>query len=62
MFRKYINDNIITKTPCLVDISLGIVTITSPLAVHIGLPMLVTAYILGTIVTRMCAVLHAIKL
>ena len=29
MFRKYINDNIITKTPCLVDISLGIVTITS---------------------------------
>ena len=31
-------------------------------AVHIGLPMLVTAYILGTIVTRMCAVMHAIKL
>ena len=31
-------------------------------AVHIGLPMQVTAYILGTIVTRMCAVMHVSKL
>ena len=30
-------------------------------AVHIGLPVLVTAYILGTIVTRMCTVMHVRK-
>ena len=30
-------------------------------AIHIGLPMQVTAYILGTIVTRMCAVLLVSK-
>ena len=45
-----------------VDISWGIVATTSLEGCTHRLSMQVTAYILGTIVTRMCAVMHAIKL
>ena len=55
------NGNICTEATCTyfgsVDISWGIVATTSLEGCTHRLPMLVTAYIHGTIVTRMCAVM-----